>query len=131
MEFYNGNNSSDNYSCADNGPDSPLGYIIYYYSILYALDVVCLLGNSMTVYIVLCHRRMSRHGNVAILSLACSDFCHGIFYPIYNTFMILKVGISKFLFFIENVWLFYFKHHFGIISFDIYAYQMFNIIINL
>lgn len=59
-------------------------FLTYYYGLLGLLTVVNLAGNTVVMLCILRHQELRIPGNYFIMSLACSDFCLGLVYPVYN-----------------------------------------------
>ena len=59
-------------------------FIVYYYGILIALSLVNIVGNSIVITGLIRHPRILVPGNYFIISLAISDICLGLSYPLYN-----------------------------------------------
>lgn len=65
-------------------PRQSIAFLTYYYGLLGLLTVVNLAGNAGVMTCLLRHRHLRVPGNYFIFSLACSDFCLGLIYPVYN-----------------------------------------------
>ena len=59
-------------------------FLIYYYGLLCLLSVINLTGNALVIQCLVRHRHLRVPGNYFIFSLAFSDLCLGLTYPVYN-----------------------------------------------
>ena len=57
---------------------------VYYYVPLGILAILCIGGNGIIIRVILKYPKLQTPTNYFLLSLACSDFMHGVVYPIYQ-----------------------------------------------
>ena len=60
------------------------GFLTFQITIILVMAVVCIVGNSMVIFVMTRDRKLSSPMNKFIVSLAGSDLLHGCSYALYN-----------------------------------------------
>ena len=87
-DIYNNYSEDTSHRCNNNFTyritNDDLFFLIYYFSFMFIISVIGLVGNGIVIHCVIFRRNLRIPVNYYLFSLACSDFLLCVIYPIYN-----------------------------------------------